>query len=559
MLAPENVYTWPALNQEILYNFVWVKACFFVDIYPVKCQIEFDPKVRLSGADQAFTICFFLKFKERGVYMKLRIILTALVCMVLSSVSAWAQLSKTDISQLYVSVFNRASEGGGNTYWQSQPDMAWAADAMLRTDAAKNYFGASLNSNQAFIEHIYQNTLNKTLADDPQGIAYWVGQLDSGQSRGAVVAELVGVIKNYAPGGPFYNPDDAATIAAYNQFTNRVAVSNYMADTVQEPPADWATKTQFSPTGLNVTADAATVAVAEAVIVTFSSGGTSELEEDILAYMDMISSAGELSPMMDEIGTVFGVIMAGDPSIVTITPPMQNLDLANLPPEINISANFDPGYTPEESAAVYMGQAVINITNLAFSQTGITANVVMNATDVRRDGELVLAGAMTMDINVGMSGSNMSAVIPVTFTNLQSLDYQINGGLTLTLTSISGEGQLLEPAVITFNQLTTRDFNLSGTVELTQIPDGFDALLDLDTHEGPVNGLVRITMNQQDQDVISTPGTMTAGAYTVDINDVIMDADICPSEMPVSGNIVISGAGETKTLVFNSNCTYTIN
>jgi len=459
---------------------------------------------------------------------------------------------------LYVSIFNRASEGGGNAFWQSQPDMAWAADAMLETDAAKNYFGASLNSDQAFIEHIYQNTLNKTLADDPQGIAHWVGQLDAGRTRGAVVAELVGVIKDYAPGGPFYNANDAKTVAAYNQFTNRVQVSDYMADTVQEAPNNWESATQFSAGGLNVTAEAATVAAARAAIETFTTGDTSELEADILAYMDMISSAGELSPMMDEIGTLLEEIMAADSSVVTITPPMESLDLANLPPAINIAADFGTGYKPEESTAVYTGQAVIDITNLAFSQTGITANAVMTASDVRRDGELVLSGAMAMDINVGVSGSNMSAVIPITFTNLQSLDYQINGGATLSLPSISGEGQLLEPAVITFNEMTTTDFNLSGTVEVTQIADGFDALLDLDTHEGPVNGLVRVIENQQEETIVSTPGTMTAGAYTVDINDVVMDPDTCP-DLAVGGNIVISGAGEEKTLDFNSNCTYTIN
>ena len=490
--------------------------------------------------------------------MRLKPFFIALVCFVLSAVSASTQLSKSDISQLYVSIFNRASEGGGNTFWQPHPDMAWAADAMLRTDAAKNYFGASLNSNQAFIEHIYLNTLNKTLADDPGGIAHWVGQLDSGRTRGAVVAELVGVIKDYAPGGQYYNPNDAATIAAYNQFTNRVQVSNYMADTVQDPPANWATATQFSPGGLNVTADAGTVTAAQAVIVSFTSGGTSALETDILAYMNMISSAGELSPMMDEIGTVLGEILNGDPSIVTITPPLDNLDLANLPPAINITADFGTGYTPAESTAVYTGQTVIDITNLAFSQTGINANATMTATDVRRDGQLVLTGAMAMDINVGMAGSNMSVVVPITFSNLQSLNYQINGGATLTLPSISGEGELLAPANIAFNQLTTQDFNLSGTVDLTQIANGFDALLDLDTHEGPVNGVVRMTVNQQEQQVISTPGTMTAGVYTVDFNDVILDSDTCP-DLAVGGNIVISGAGETKTLVFNSNCSYTIN
>ncbi len=79
-------------------------------------------------------------------------------------------------------------------------------------------FGANLNTNQAFIEHIYLNTLNKTIADDFDGISYWVDMLDSGTSRGQAVATLVGAINDYAPGGPYYNPNDAATVAAYNQF-----------------------------------------------------------------------------------------------------------------------------------------------------------------------------------------------------------------------------------------------------------------------------------------------------------------------------------------------------
>jgi hypothetical protein len=82
-------------------------------------------------------------------------------------------------------------------------------------------------------------------------------------------------------------------------------------------------------------------------------------------------------------------------------------------------------------------------------------------------------------------------------------------------------------------------------------------MLDLDTHEGPVNGLIRLSQNQQELQIISTPSTITAGAYTVDMNDVIMDSETCP-DLPTGGSIVISGAGETKTLAF-SNCAYTIN
>ncbi len=41
---------------------------------------------------------------------------------------------------------------------------------MLTTDDAIEYFGDTLDDNQAFIELIYKNTLNKTYEDDPEGI-----------------------------------------------------------------------------------------------------------------------------------------------------------------------------------------------------------------------------------------------------------------------------------------------------------------------------------------------------------------------------------------------------
>jgi peptidyl-prolyl cis-trans isomerase B (cyclophilin B) len=238
--------------------------------------------------------------------LKLSSLKSGLVCFVLMviplfCVTAWAGLTKSQVSQLYVSVFNRASEGGGNAYWQSQPEMTTAADVMLETDAAKSYFGANLNTNQAFIEHIYLNTLNKNITDDPNGIAHWVGELNYGKSRGQVVAALVGVIKDYAPEGPFYNPGDAATIAAYNQFTNRVTVSDYMADTVLKAPDDWATSTKFDATGLNVTDDAATIVAARSVIQAWAVASTVQFEQlrepktgDILATLTTNHGAIEI-------------------------------------------------------------------------------------------------------------------------------------------------------------------------------------------------------------------------------------------------------------------------
>jgi uncharacterized protein (TIGR02145 family) len=175
-------------------------------------------------------------------------------------------LTMTEVSQLYVAIFNLASTGQANISWQeSGADMSSTANAMLDSDFYKSYFGAGLDSDQAFIEHIYLNTLAKTVDEDPAGVAFWVRQLEGGASRGEVVASLVQVIKNYAPGGPFYNPDDAATIAAYNQFTNRVEVSNYMAKNVQNTPDNYAQATSFDQ-DLVVTDEAATVNEAKRLI-----------------------------------------------------------------------------------------------------------------------------------------------------------------------------------------------------------------------------------------------------------------------------------------------------
>lgn len=174
-------------------------------------------------------------------------------------------LTQKQVSELYVAIFNRASEGEGNKFWQTSQTGAAAANDMLATTDAKAYFGTSLNSNQAFIEHIYSNTLNKTYAQDKAGIDFWVNALNSGMSRGEVVASLVAAVADYS------SSTDPVTKAAYDQFNNRVEVSNYMANTVEKAPANYATSTKFATsgaTGLVVTNSASTVTTAKTSVDT---------------------------------------------------------------------------------------------------------------------------------------------------------------------------------------------------------------------------------------------------------------------------------------------------
>jgi hypothetical protein len=125
-------------------------------------------------------------------------------------------LTQTEVSQLYVSLFGRASEGEGNQYWQANAsDRVATANAMLETDAAKTYFGDTINDNQKFIEFIYLNTLGKSATDDPTGVAYWVAELEAGKSKGEVSVALIDATQDPANAGN-----------AQDQFNNKVAVSN---------------------------------------------------------------------------------------------------------------------------------------------------------------------------------------------------------------------------------------------------------------------------------------------------------------------------------------------
>ncbi len=136
-------------------------------------------------------------------------------------------LTQTQVSQLYVSIFGRASEGEGNNYWSSeQNNMTIAADTMLATGAAQIYFGNSLYDDLAFIAFIYENTLGKTYAQDPTGVNYWVNELATGKSKGQVVSTLINAVMD-----PMYTGNPAQ-----DRFINMVTVCNYVANTIPSAP-----------------------------------------------------------------------------------------------------------------------------------------------------------------------------------------------------------------------------------------------------------------------------------------------------------------------------------
>jgi hypothetical protein len=332
-------------------------------------------------------------------------------------------LTKTQVSELYTAIFNRASEGDGNAYWAGlNASAATIAQGMLDTTDAATYFGTSLATDQAFVEHIYLNTLNKTVTDDAAGIAYWVSLLDGTadgtmHTRGEVVSGLVSAVASYS------TSTDPATIIAYNQFTNRVAVSDYTADTVATAPTDYATSLSYSGS-LTVTNDAATVTTAQTAVVaiattedaaktityTIAPAAASVTEGNAIVFTLTASEAKSVTATTLNY-QITGVEVAGG----TATPAD---DLGNVTGTVTIAAGATTGtitLTPTNDGVIegYEGFKV-TVLDSAFATVATSSNVVISDGASSGTTQSLLT---TTDNLTGTSGDdtfNSVAIVPTT-------------------------------------------------------------------------------------------------------------------------------------------------
>lgn len=389
-------------------------------------------------------------------------------------------LTQTQVSQLYVAIFNRASEGSGNAYWQDQGDMTAVATAMLATPDAQTYFGDSLDSDQAFIEHIYLNTLNKTVDDDADGIAYWVDQLESGASRGAVVAALVEAIESYGPDGENSDPEDAATVAAYTQFTNRVEVSNYMADNVFNPPVNYAQSTAFDK-DLVVTDDPATVTTAKEGVDDLAAGddeagGTFTLT----AGIDNVTGT-DGDDIFDALQNDYGTSTftsadtvnggGGNDTIIaelnggTISATMAAVEKADL--ITRAATTFDAiNTTGLETLQARNGSAALTVQNIA--STDIDIILRDQASDVNLGyTNTALAGANNVALTLNGAQSDTSGGADVAIAQQAGSD--TTGAETLTLDSIGANSNFLDSVTVqnAAGTSTVTTLNVTGTQALT--------------------------------------------------------------------------------------------
>lgn len=432
-------------------------------------------------------------------------------------------LTQTQVSQLYVSLFGRASEGEGNTFWQAQSDMTTAANNMLATTAATTYFGGTL-TNQAFVEYIYLNTLGKTYAQDTAGVNFWVAALAT-NSRGAVVSELI----KSAVAIQAAAPTDAS-----NQFTNRVAVSDYTATTLATAPADYATSTAFNsankPTGaLTVTHVASTVDTAKAAIVTLVPH-TFTLTTGTDAGTAFTGGAGA-----DTFNAA--VLTANDNDILAGG---AGADVLNLETASSITENFKTSGIETVNLNA-LGAVTVDAKNLS-GMTTLNSNDAAGAVTVNNLAATAIVGVKgsatnNVDLNYTTGALNGTA---------DKLTVNLNGSSATTVTADAGfeSVEVNTTAASTLTTLTASGataLTLSGSATLETAAASIDSFTDY-----TVTNTAKVTYND-----IATVKTFSASTNTGGIvgKDLTSSAELVNGTsadvltMSSNGSLIQTGSG----------------
>lgn len=416
-------------------------------------------------------------------------------------------LTKTQISELYVSIFNRASEKSGSQNWLNSgynTDATTMANAMLATDAAKTYFGTSLLTDKAFVDHIYKNTLNKGEGVDEAGKAGWVEFLATGASRGEMVAKMIEAIKEYQVGGAKYATADQTTKDAAQQFANRVKVSDYTADTLETiAVSEIDSKLSFS-SALTVTANPATVETAKKSVQALTiDGKTFTLTTSADTF---VGTAGN--------DTVTGTVAATG---TTYT---------------NADVIIDQSSTDNDT---------LNLTTNA----AITFGTVSGIENVN------ITTAMTGAL--AQSAANLSGVKVLTITRDDMASGSIDGAGTVQITNVDAS----KVAQITAGaQVTALDVNYSGaaTQKAGIVVDASGV-----TGQVTVDGSATITANDSTS-TVAIDGAVGAAAEDAKASSIIANkAATVTTHAGLTGAISIEAAKATSVIVNNAAGGATVN
>jgi len=164
---------------------------------------------------------------------------------------------RTNVAELYVALLDRPPDHSGQDYWagilSSECSDADLANYLLSCEEEQIEFPPS-STNAYFVDKIYADALGREA--DNEGLDYWVGLLNDGMSRGAVVDAIIDCTRQYVNGAN--QQHDALAIYSRDLFNNKLNIAMYFGVALQSDDLD-AARGAFD----NVTNDANSVEIAK--------------------------------------------------------------------------------------------------------------------------------------------------------------------------------------------------------------------------------------------------------------------------------------------------------
>jgi hypothetical protein len=238
---------------------------------------------------------------------------------------------------------------------------------------------------------------------------------------------------------------------------------------------------------------------------------------------------------------------------VSINPPLT--DLSALPSAITLTASYGNGCTATDGSTI-SGQVVLAVTNLAMSETSLGLNFALTATNLTRNGVLMLNGSVSGNIALNMNDSVITqANAGVRFNNFQVAESSLSGDLTMTATNLNLSSKTADNVTISFNNLTAADYTVSsGTLQLTNAGlNTIQMVANLITQQGNVSVTLLVQSPSSTRTIISTPSPGTFGNCTVTLTNVTLDTSVC-NGYPSDGSITVSKGGSSATVTFTPTC-----
>lgn len=435
----------------------------------------------------------------------------------------------TQISNLYVSLFNRAPDTVGLSFWGNA--LANGADINTITLGFLNAPEGTLNypafqSASEFVTAFYTKVFGR--APDAGGLAFWTGVLnnaggaESAAAKASVVSQIVGVVNTPLTTRPpgLTDAEYAQTVSDRALFTNKVDVGTYLA--TQSPLTEAGAATALN----GVTADPATVVAAksalyaQAIANALNPPGALVLgsaSADIFNLTDVELNGAPAGFALDGntgVDTLVLTTTAG-PSITDAVKNISNVELINVLGDGGTTTTVAAGKFVGATTFGSIGAGSLTITGLADGQklaiaaTGdTTATYLAPATAASLNvsggtsGTVAIDGAGLTSLAVTSTGAtpNVTGVMTLAST-IGAVSIDATTGLTTTLAG----GKASSALTLTGG----------GAVNLNTVPGTFTSINATGASGGltATIGAAITTLNgSSGADKITVAGALAAGA-----------------------------------------------